>query len=59
MHFYFDPLQKPKRKEKHFYTGLRSGYTMGVIPISLPALLMEPVLRKEAVDRGLRLSTKQ
>ena len=31
----------------------------GVIPKSLPVLSTEPVLRKAAVDRGLRFSTEQ
>ena len=31
----------------------------GVIPKSLPVPSTEPVLRKAAVDRGLRFSTEQ
>ena len=31
----------------------------GVIPKSLPVLSTEPVLRKAAVDQGLRFSTEQ
>ena len=31
----------------------------GVIPKSLPVLSTKPVLRKTAVDRGLRFSTMQ
>ena len=33
--------------------------TTGVIPKSLPVLLTEPVPRKDAVDREIRLSTDQ
>ena len=42
-----------------YYFYLFGVFLTGVIPKSLPVLLTEPVLRKAAVDRGLRFSTEQ